>query len=327
MLLPEKQLAALSAHIREKKVAYDSAVGLIQEELPPPREKGEDDKKYARRSRKHLGKVAHSLTRHGYQTGWESQIIRVCTGKTPDQEYDTWGTGGTVDWKVAGTKHKAGKPNPGMRDRLAPANSTGAFLSPDIEVQVINKAVGVASPIMPYDEALGETRRGDKSWQKFEYITVIVPASTRCTSVGFVRVKNAADLTVEEVQEKIDAFLFNAYVPADSGVKKPWKTVKEELQFMDDMDVAHPYSSAVAKRNYRLLYPNFDDLLKDLDIESRWYKHAVVCFKRLPDRTWRRHTAYGTDMPVKRSPDISGVWTGWLRKKSGGKALVHPDRM
>jgi hypothetical protein len=105
------------------------------------------------------GNPTHTLIRHGYQTSWESHLMRLVTGRTPDQPGDEDGVGDAVEkfrTKEALPKREQGKIN------YAPADSVWAFLPPEVEAFAINRARGKALPLMAHSSAQTSSRRVER---------------------------------------------------------------------------------------------------------------------------------------------------------------------
>lgn len=151
------------------------------------REKGEALPQHMEQVRAEKGNPTHSITRHGYQTGWESQLVRLVTGRTPDQPDDEEGSRDAVD------KYKEKNSQP-IRERgkitYAKADSVGAFLSPEVEAAAINRARSKAAPLLAHFFAETDAK-GKKSWVPYDYIDMVVQGPHKLTGVSFNRPRNA----------------------------------------------------------------------------------------------------------------------------------------
>lgn len=263
----------------------------------------------------------HTLVRHGYQTSWESQLIRLATGQTPDQttnpeglrgalsedpkfkhlttwtakappKYDRTGrliagdqTPGTAmtyghDGKPVAVKDVKKVGGPG-RTTYAAANTTGAFLGPEMEDFAISTALARAAALMQYAEGESVDKKLAKSWRPYDYIEVVVAGTYELYGVSFYRKSDLPPLTLPTVTSAIDDF----YNRATTVGEKP-----------------------------KVKYQSLSDLLDFLQVQAQWMKAAKVVLKRCGSE-WKRHTAYAVNDTVVCRPDLKvGKWTGKVRK-------------
>lgn len=273
----------------------------------------------------------HTFTRHGYQTGWESQLIRLVTGRTPDQPEDEDGVRDAVQKyreKEALPKRERGKIN------YAKANSVGAFLSPEVEAFAINRARGKAAPLM--NCAFAQTihkRSRVTSWTEYDYIDMIICGPHALSGVSFSRVKNAPAVREADAVQAIEDFISQKRIgPSDST--DSWEDKKNILDIMENVDVASPYTRSAYRRDYKLRFLNMSDLLDYLGVRALWMKNVNVAFRRFGPNDWRIHTAYCVDCtevpsPTRGGPSVkTGKWTGRLKvTEHGAETYVNPDSL
>lgn len=306
--LTKEQLQNLETHVGAKSLALKEHEQLLVDEMKKGTKKG----------------AFHTITRHGPQTGWESQLVRLATGRTPDQPDDqagikTLGQG----WK---TIDQYGTRTGGMR--YAAANTVGAFLSPETETTALTIAKGKASRIQPYDFAEVVSKTGQKSYTPFDYIELVVRGPYSLAGVSFYRPKDKDPLTEKEVVEVIQAFVYQARIPTDYNlVRDTWEETKKAIEEMGGEDELHPGTRLWVKKSYRLLFPSMDSMLSYLDVEAQWMKNVKVVYKRVT-AGWALHTAYCVNDPLGGGPTVkTGKWTGNLKKKDGTVALVDPNSL
>ena len=289
------------------------------------REKGEALPQHMEQVNAEKGNPTHSITRHGYQTGWESQLVRLVTGRTPDQPDDEEGSRDAVDKynaKNALPKKEQGKIN------YAKADSVGAFLSPEVEAAAINRARSKAAPLLGHHFAETDAK-GKKSWVEYDYIDMVVQGPHRLTGVSFNRPKNAPKLVEADAIQAIHDFIHQKRV-GPPGSKETWDDKKRILDIMDSVDVAAPYTRSGYRADYKLRFPSMEDLLKYLNVGALWMKHVNVVLRRFGANDWRIHTAYCVHCtefpsPLRGGPSVkTGKWTGNLRTTETG-AITYVD--
>jgi len=266
------------------------------------------------------GNPTHTFTRHGYQTGWESQLVRLVTGRTPDQPDDPEGSRDAVDKyreKESLPKNKRGEIS------FASADSVGAFLSPEVEAFVINLARAKAQPLMHFRFA--ETRAGKSGasqWVPYDYIDMVVRGPHALTGVSFHRGKRLKKLVEKDAIEAIEDFIHQKRVgPSDST--KTWADKREILDMMENSDLAAPFTRTAYRADYKLRFASMSDLLAHLEVDALWMRNANVCLRRFGN-DWRIHTAYCVDCdgfpsPTRGGPSVkTGKWTGNLRVTENG---------
>ncbi|WP_213958118.1 hypothetical protein [Variovorax sp. dw_954] len=268
------------------------------------------------------GNPTHSITRHGYQTGWESQLMRLVTGRTPDQPDDEDGVRDAVQkfrTKEALSKKEQGKIT------YAPADSVGAFLSPEVEHAAISLARAKAAPLLAYTQAETSSKSG-LTWTPYDYIDMVVAGPHKLTGVSFNRAKNAVPLVQADAVQAIEDFIGQRRV-GPPGSTDTWGDKKRILEIMEESDHAAPYTRSSYRQDYKLRFPTMSDLLAYLSVTAVWMKHVNVVLRRFGPGDWRLHTAYCVHCPefpspLRGGPSVkTGKWTGNVRAGPTGAAV------
>lgn len=272
------------------------------------------------------GSVTHSFTRHGYQTGWESQLMRLVTGRTPDQPEDFDGVSDAVD------KYRAKNSLPRNQQgkiEYAKADSTGAFLSPEEATFALATARTKAATLLQMRYAEVDLK-GVKSWREYDYVDMIVSGRHELSGVSFKRDKRVPPVPEAEAVQAIEDFIHQKRI-RPVGSTRTWEDKKNIIQIMDDVGVAGPFYRSAARRDYKLRFPNMSNLLEFLHVEALWMKNVNVVLRRFGN-DWSLHTAYCvgcTEVPSnpRGGPDIkSGKWTGNLKRaESDVASYVDPN--
>ncbi len=274
------------------------------------------------------GSVTHSFTRHGYQTGWESQLMRLVTGRTPDQPDDFDGVADAVDKYTA--KNLLPKREQGKIE-YAKADSTGAFLSPEVATFALDAAFVKAGKLLEMRFAEVEVK-GIRSWHPYEYVDMVVAGRNELSGVSFKRDKRFPAVAEHIAVEAIHDFIHQKRV-GPVGSTRTLEQEKNILQIMDDVGVAGPYTRSAVRRDYKLRFPNMSDLLTFLHVEALWMKNVNVVLRRFGNN-WKLHTAYCVgciEVPSnpRGKPDVkAGKWTGNLRKTHDGEiTFLDPESL
>jgi hypothetical protein len=275
------------------------------------------------------GNPTHTFTRHGYQTGWESQLMRLVTGRTPDQPEDEDGVRDAVQKyrdKEALPKKEQGKIS------YAAADSVGAFLCPEVEEFAITRARAKAAVLMQNRFAQTQSKAGT-AWVPYDYIDMIVAGPQALSGVSFSRPKNSPPLVQSDAVQAIEDFI------KGKRIEKPgaWQSQDERrklLQTASDLDIQTPNLNLGAKIDYPFRFPSLSDLLAHLGVRAMWMRNVNVCLRRFGNNDWRIHTAYcvhctEVPSPTRGGPSVkTGKWTGLLRATAdGADTFVDPDTL
>jgi hypothetical protein len=127
-------------------------------------------------------KNIHALTRHGFQTGWAGQLLRVCTKLTPDQEYDPLGvlpleqklaehtTGKVVyaDGKPTGERVQVK-----MKHRTGGGVAAGMFYNPEIQDELMKRSLALArTEVASFPECEVRLVNGRTEWRRYSFVHV-----------------------------------------------------------------------------------------------------------------------------------------------------------
>lgn len=323
--MSESEYDKISALFRGRATAMGSHSALLKADASNPDES-----------------AFHGYARHGPQTGWESQLVRLVTGRTPDQPEDPYGAMDAVtkyETKNALPKRQQGK------IRYAKADSTGAFFSAEVETTAIQQALAKSAPLQRFKLAETSTKKSTTTnWEPYSYIDVILPAVGACAGVSFVRDKRLPKVPANEAVAAIKDFINRAY-KSDSdpdGLKaaRAQSIIKDAES--EDSGHAFPNYRAYVKRNHNLRFPSMQELLDFLHVRAVWMTHVNVCLRRI-GTDWKVHTAYAVGSRLPSDADIhdkdarhkdelekrinvtpscgpsvkSGKWTGKLKAEEG----------
>jgi hypothetical protein len=227
---------------------------------------------------KHDG--SHGFGRHGYQTGWELQVIRAVTGITPDQSYDPRGIGPYIrTWNYDGsmfantydlfgerTVDFAGfEYQPDYGPSKSP-QAAGGYISPEAQQKSIRKCEEVLSSISTYPAAQFTHKTNKKATLAVPItsVVIVVPGARDGAPYGIgFKPKgkgSVAKRTRQEVIALIEAF----------HERKTWNQV-------------YPGKTASVNKFHvkdQVAFPQITDLFDYLGIEPMWQKTALGVFRR-----------------------------------------------
>ncbi|MCU0635726.1 MAG: hypothetical protein MUE41_12695 [Gemmatimonadaceae bacterium] len=255
----------------------------------------------------------HTLSRHGYQTGWEAQLWRLMTGETPDQPFALDGVRALITkWETSKDGSKA-LPTPGRNLRYAEADSTGAFIGPEVEKQAIAFAANRTLPLQQGMLAEMTTRAGT-SFVPYKYIEIVMQTPTRLAGISLVRDQKQPKRSRQEFTEALDDFWNRGLAPDP----------RKGASLHDEMTWRHIRASGTeipAKMLPKLgiRFPNLADLLDYLHVTPVMMPNVRLVLKRVPDNGthWKLHTAYPVNGSTQLRPDAPGRWTGRIEDGRG----------
>jgi hypothetical protein len=259
----------------------------------------------------------HTLSRHGYQTGWEAQLVRLMTGETPDQPFALDG----VQAKIAawhdrlGVEHQT--PARGRNIRYAEADSTGAFIGPEVERAAIQYAYVRTAALREGAEAEMDVR-GTRTWQKYKYIEIVVEPPQRVVGISFVRDKSKPKRERADFEQA-----FADYLNGGKVLRGPTVSLHDQMTYRH---VLASGSEVPAKLREKLQtrFPNLADLLEYLHVTPVIMNKVRLVLKRVPENgyTWKLHTAYPVNTPDQIRPDAPGKWTGRIKDRTGALRML-----
>jgi hypothetical protein len=297
-LLP-KEIAALERHIGAKAKAYKTHEKMLAKEIS----KGAKQTAF------------HTISRHGYQTGWEAQLIRLMTGETPDQPFALNGVRGTIlHWDTSAGPREL--PVRTRNIRYAEADSVGAFLSPEVAVAVINAAAVRATDLRlgKFAEMVtGNANNPTKTWCPYKYIEIIIHPPFEICGVSFVRDKSKPKRTKAEFEEAFNDYLTGGLVPGKKA------SLHDEWQYREAKANGLEFSAKLLP-TLETRFPNLTDLLEFLHVRAVCMKNVRLVLKRVGEGSgdWRLHTAYCVNEAPMIRPDAPGKWNGRIKETENG---------
>jgi hypothetical protein len=225
----------------------------------------------------------HAYGRHGFQIGWQAQLIRCVTRVAPDQKFDPTGTGGTIQaWNALSSKARmlddhgaaiatelSGPFMPGETDYKTVAGiMAGGFLGPEHQEDVRKIALAFAGTVSGPDCANIEYQ-----FMNAPVVELKIPFTSFCYGIegrffgmGYKRKPGFVTLTHEFVIFCIWAF----------EQRFPLTTL--EL-FMPGSVVRLPYMVG-PKNPVSLAFPQIGDLFDFLQVETFEQKSVRVVMRR-----------------------------------------------
>jgi hypothetical protein len=216
--------------------------------------------------------ASHAHTRHGYQTGWTGQLVRVCTQLAPDQSYDPMGLGvvsrhwtsgedavtlgmGLERMPVPGTRTpKAldahGRPvaNPGGAPPPAPVDDApvagreaSMFADPEAQAEAIARAKVVADAQRQWTHAASKNplSNHNSQWYWHDFLKIVVTVQRPGKPLGLImsRTPTWRLRTRAEVEAEIDAFYRGDRVLSTRGAALPdVGTFAENQAYFDSVE-------------------------------------------------------------------------------------------
>lgn len=154
-----------------------------------------------------LSKLVHSLTRHGAQTGWEAQLLRICTKLTPDQDYDPLGILPIDKVLEKHTTMNRNKQIVSVKNRTGGGVAAGAFYSAEVQDELTISCMSTTNQkVRPFPFCEIQTFAGKKLWARYNFIHVYAIAARGGSGVAFVKLDDWAPLKPEIVVHAIDDF-------------------------------------------------------------------------------------------------------------------------
>lgn len=265
----------------------------------------------------------HTISRHGYQTGWEAQLVRLMTSETPDQPFALNGVRGTIlEWETSAGDTES-IPGPGRNIRYAAADSVGAFLNPEVEVAAINAAVVRTADLrsgMWAEMVTGHGPHQVKTWCPYKYIEVIVHPPSEICGISFVRDQSKPKRSRAEFEEA-----FKDYMEGTKSLRGKTVSLHDEMVYREAKAKGGEIPAyLVAKMQTR--FPNLSDLLAYLHVEAVSMKNVRLVLKRVPESgfQWKLHTAYAVNQAPMIRPDAPGKWNGRIKSQQNGLARLLP---
>jgi hypothetical protein len=254
---------------------------------------------------------SHAYGRHGYQIGWEGQLIRCATSISPDQTFDPMGVGAVIRrWNSLNYKDRMldhtgaaiatdliGPFNPELTDFKTVAGiMSGGFLGPEHQEDARNAALACAAGLSgPNFAGIEMIFKGTPP------VRLAMPFTSFCYGIhgrffgmGYKRKPGFVAVTHEFVLACIDAF-YNRRSLTSFESLIPGTVVK-------------PAYMTGPKKDQSLAFPQISDLLDFLKVETFAQKAVRVVLRRpysFTDQT------FGAWRVVTMFPDDSITSTGF----------------
>lgn len=261
----------------------------------------------------------HTISRHGPQTGWVAQLVRLMTGETPDQPFALNGVRASIlQWEKTSGEQGA-LPDRTRNIRYAAADSVGAFLGPEMEVEAIKFASLRTKELqsgMFAEMETGPSTRRVKKWEKYKYIEIIASTKYKYCGVSFVLKTDK-----KRPERKVFEEALTDYLERGLTLKKQGTSLYDEMMFRQvkasGSEIPKAMQSKLAVR-----FPNLGDLLEFLNVDAVMMKNIRLVLKRVPETGffWKLHTAYAVNQPPQIRPDAPGSWTGLIKSTEHGDA-------
>lgn len=186
-------------------------------------------------------KQMHALTRHGFQTGWMGQLLRICSKLTPDQEYDPLGVLPIETKLDVHTRDKAlrgpdGRPSGDvmqvpMKNRTGGGQAAGMFYNPEVQHELMVDCLTVAkNQAKPYSECEVQLVTGELEWRPYNFIHVYLVREGGA-GVAFALREGAPRLKPEPVIAALNTFMSSAREAPGQPPKYPtWGALLDELK-------------------------------------------------------------------------------------------------
>lgn len=276
-------------------------------------------------------KAFHGYGRHGFQTGWLAQLVRIVTKVTPDQSWDPRGVGMTDEsrsWMSSdGPRHLDGKGRTGNsafpdgagssasslgKLQKSGGQSAGYFYGPHVQENA--RAALQAQAVWARRFSTCEVRQaGRTEWVPFRVLYAAVGGRKGGYGVSFAPVEGAARgrLSADEVREAVNDFL-------------RWTTLKEYLERSGSVLPAQQVVGGFRTNPYR--FPTWGDLLRHLGVQQRWMTAVRGEFGR---KSGEGDFSLFTFFPVADEVGIgvggiakTAEWTGRLKEPHGAITTI-----
>jgi hypothetical protein len=288
--------------------------------------------------------AGHSHTRHGWQTGWEAQLIRCVTQQMPDQPHNPTGApafirhwtssenaalpfgalaGKALDAHGASIDNPSGAaPAPIANYSTAPGTTAGGFLSPEAQADAIAQAKLRVSALTGYNQAYVKNPSNNAlTWRAFNRFEIVVAGRPDGFGLSFARKTPFVPKTRSEVETAIDEYLNNARVGRAKYVNLGYtETYAESKAYVDSVKEREGGDTGVVldralQQQFARKFPTFESVLAYLNVEAIWMKNAKVILQAdLGGAFVTLITAYPTNDPVALTPVLPKPFI-WMDRK------------
>jgi len=238
-------------------------------------------------------KAIHGHIRHGYQTGWVGQLVRIVTHRPPDslatpdgapRHMPSWkatrdhtivrpesptkpiavtkGTEltmdpkGRVQIKLPGAKVKF------VKAEKAGGKSAGTFYGPEAQQAGIDACMAIAQAAKRFDQCEVTRKDGSRSWVEFTFIYVECKRLQGGYGVAYERKNDFTPHSVDEVLEAVDDFL--RWITVEEYAQRAVKPKPEPKPGREDPDLPIATSAKPGK----LRFARWEDLLNFLTVDQ-----------------------------------------------------------
>ncbi len=263
---------------------------------------------------------SHAYGRHGFQTGWENQLVPATTGITPDQVFDPTGVQGTTrswstnDYATVRSIDDHGEVQENVMSlahyplaaefRTGGGDVAGGFYSPEAHRKGLNKANQLLAGLTNdrhYAASWNDTTTGKSGWFPITSFVLAVCASNDSDfyGLGFARRSGSFQL------QKRDFVLamINAY--------QTGKTGSEAIPQINGAGAMQVYKfNWVALHKNKKLFSSMQELCDYFEVDVVIQKSCTAVFRRSFDYgtkvfgAWRRVTMYPNDAAPGWAPQL-----------------------
>lgn len=269
------------------------------------------------------GNGQHAFARHGWQTGWEAQVVRTVAGVTPDQTFNPYGFnpsirawGSVMVASPAGLQiGRYGLDARGSRivtpihtpfiptvDSVAPASgaSAGHFISP-----MAQQFAMMQSHIKV--KHWGKWLFGERKKKQATAVATMHPVrrmvvTTECPGrllgLGFSQPKGTVGRSEEEARWLIEAFERRAtFKEVMNGC--PFSSGASRTLMQHALEARHQATTAALQLGNPIAFPQLTDLFDAMQLEVQSNHWVLSVWDRdNVGNTWKLVTAYATGGPT-----------------------------
>lgn len=311
--------------------------------------------------KKEAGTHQHAFGRHGWQTGWEAQIVRAAAGETPDSAADpyglnptlrTWGqvivaAPGGLQIKRYGLGDRGQRVVTGFGDEHVPLPNheppnkgcrAGQFISPMAQQAAL--AAARAKLQTRYGRfTQGERRKGAQlRWVPVKRVVIITGAGNTPLGLSFAwdNTSGAPPRSPAETRWLIDAFqrgfsvkqVMNGCPFSGAGTRNATRAALMDIQHVNSVQNLGLHNDDTA-------FPQIGDLCNALGVKVSMMKRTLSVWDwDLKDSQWKLVTCYATDdarehceYTLDGSKKKTGAATGKLKGASTTTGAVQQGKV
>lgn len=297
------------------------------------------------------GGKQHAYARHGWQTGWESQVVRTLAGQTPDQAFNPYGFDPSIRlWGrvivASPSGHLVGRY--GLNDRgeriidvihpthqrtlgdVAPQKgvSAGHFISPMAQQFAMTLA---KQDVLYWGQCDSAQRRKNNvyAWHEIKRMAITSKGIKKLLGLGFSLKTGFPPRSEEESKWLIQAFENRATYKQVMDAC-PFSSPEARSSLRAKLDVLHSSSTQVLRALNPIAFPQLSDFFDALGLEVKSnYGVLSVWDRGTTPNAWHLVTAYAigdnydaiepqAEMSVEGASGPNGPLTGTLKNKPTG---------